>query len=202
MNIVNNHSTVNLGQALNDFKADTIGMTPKERGLALDDFDHARDVHNSFATQFDKVVVDIRLKQDAAAAEKKKKAAMAKRRRKKRKEDEAYEDESGLHFVAYVPSDGVVWRMDGLERFPRKVGELVDGDSWIAVVLPEIQTQLESATDYALEYSLLSLTAVTDTSSLEEDQVRMQRVREDWGPFLAKLLKIHAEKGTLRNVLE
>ncbi|KAJ9611605.1 hypothetical protein H2200_004789 [Cladophialophora chaetospira] len=203
MNVINNHGTINLGPILNDFRDNTISMTPKDRGLELDRFDHVRNVHNSFATDFDKMNVDLRLKQDFELAEKKKKAAKLKRPRKKRKEDDdSFEDESGFHFVAYVPANGVVWRMDGLERFPRKLGSVDDGNSWIAVVLPELQAQLESATTYALEYSLLSLSTMTDVSSLEANRVKMGRTRENWGPFLAQLIKIHAEKGNLRDALQ
>ena len=203
MNIINNHANINLGQSLNDFRDATLAMTPKDRGLALDRFDFARDVHNSFATEFDMMNVDLRIKQDMAQLEKRKKAAKSKRPRKKRKEDaETIEDESGFHFVAFVPIEGTVWRMDGLERLPRKLGSVSDGDSWIAVVLPELQAQLESATSYALEYSLLSLTVTNDSSSLKTDQLKMDRVRENWGPFLAQMLKLHAEKGTLKGALK
>ena len=145
--------------------------------------------------------VDLRLKQDAAAAEKKKKAAAAKRPRKRVKEEEFEDDENGFHFVAYVPAGGFVWRMDGMERLPWKLGALSDGDSWIAMVLPELQSQWESATNSALEFSLLSLTAMTDSSGLESDAARMMRAREDWGPFIAQMVKIHAEKGSLREML-
>ena len=144
--------------------------------------------------------VDLRLKQDAADAAKKKKAAAAKRPRKRVKEEE-FEDENGFHFVAYVPAGGFIWRMDGMERLPWKLGALSDGDSWIAMVLPELQSQWESATTTALEFSLLSLTAMTDHSSLETDAARMVRAREDWGPFIRQMVRIHAEKGSLREML-
>jgi ubiquitin carboxyl-terminal hydrolase L5 len=203
MNIVNNHTTIKLGQALDGFKKETMDMAPKDRGLALDRFDMVRDVHNSFATEFDKMNVDLRLKQDVTlAAKKKMKAASSKRRRKKRKDDEdSFEDESGFHFVAYVPAGGAVWRMDGLERLPRRLGAVSNGDSWVAVVLPELQAQLESSTEYALQYSLLSLTATNNSTSVEVDQLKMDKAREDWGPFLAQLVKIHAANGTLKPLL-
>ncbi|OAP58644.1 hypothetical protein AYL99_07734 [Fonsecaea erecta] len=202
MNIVNNHATISLGQPLTDFRARTMNLTPMERGLALDRFDHVRDIHNSFATEFDKMSVDFHLKGAMAAAEKKKRAAKAKRPRKKRKtHDETGEEESGLHFVAYVPVGGVVWRMDGLERLPRMLGTVDEGDSWIARVLPELQAQLESAATNSLEYSLLSLTALDDSSGLEVDKVKVERAREDWGPFLAQMVRIHADKGTLKQAL-
>ncbi len=202
MNIINNHKKVDLGEALEDFRSNTVGMTPKDRGLALDRFDHVRDVHNSFATDFDKMNVDLRLKQDVALAEKRKKAATSKRPRKKRKDDEeSLEDESGFHFVAYVPANGHVWRMDGLERLPRELGSVGEGDNWVAVVLPELQVQLESVTTYALEYSLLSLTAMTDTSGVKGEEAKMDRMRENWGPFLAQIIRIHAAKGSLNRSL-
>lgn len=50
MNIVNNHPDISLGPELNAFREKTKDMSPKDRGLALDSFDHVRDAHNSFAT--------------------------------------------------------------------------------------------------------------------------------------------------------
>jgi ubiquitin carboxyl-terminal hydrolase L5 len=40
---------------------------------------------------------------------------------KKRKRDE---DEPGFHFIAYVPINGVVWRLDGMQRQPVNLGKL------------------------------------------------------------------------------
>lgn len=203
MNIINNHVDLDLGRMLNTFRAETMDMTPKERGVALDGFDHVRDVHNSFATELDKMVVDSRLKQDFAEAEKKRKAALAKRPRKKRKqEDNSEDDDNGFHFVAYVPAEGFVWMMDGMDPLPRKLGALAEGDSWIAMVLPVLQAQWETAATNALEFSLLSLTAKADTLSLGVDMDKMERTREDWGPFLAQMVRLHANKGSLREMLE
>ncbi|KAJ9644839.1 hypothetical protein H2204_001301 [Knufia peltigerae] len=201
MNIVNNHPNIDLGSSLNDFRTKTMSMTPKERGLALDAFDHVREVHNSFATDIDKMNVDLRLKQDFIAAEKKKKE-QSKRPRKRRKQMQDFDDEeNGFHFVAYVPVEGVVWKMDGMEVFPRQVGPLSESDSWVAMVLPELQAQWESASTNDLEFSLLSLTKMKDASSMGQDQQKMDRLREDWGPFFAQIIRTHAEKGTLKDLL-
>ena len=32
------------------------------------------------------------------------------------------EDESGFHFIAFVPIEGKVWKLDGLERQPQILG--------------------------------------------------------------------------------
>jgi ubiquitin carboxyl-terminal hydrolase L5 len=203
MNIINNRTGLELGPNLNSFRAQTLDMTPKDRGFALDKFDHVRDVHNSFATELDKLNVDMRLKQDYAAAEKEKKAAQSRHRHKKRKTYDEYDDEdNGFHFVAYAPAAGSVWKMDGMERLPRKVGNLSEGDSWVAMVLPELQAQLESATNGALEFSLLALTATTDVSDQDANRETMARMREDWGPFISTLIRIHVENGTLKEALD
>lgn len=209
MNIINNRVDLDLGEKLNSFRSETTNMTPMDRGIALDSFDHVRDVHNSFSTRFDHMVVDLRLKEDSKAAEKEKKkaaaaAAKAKRPRKKVKIEEDFEEEeegTGFHFVAYVPAGGFVWRMDGMEPFPRKVGELSDGIDWIMMVLPELQATWESVSSSTLEFSLLSLTAMIDSSSLEADEEKMTRIREDWGPFIAQMVRLHAEKGDLKEKL-
>ena len=34
------------------------------------------------------------------------------------------EEDPGFHFIAYVPINGVVWRLDGLQRQPVNLGKL------------------------------------------------------------------------------
>lgn len=72
--------------------------------------------------------VDLRLKDDVVEAEKKKKRAeQAKNRkttkRRKRNSFHREDEENGFHFIAYVPAGGSVWRMDGMEAFPRRIGK-------------------------------------------------------------------------------
>lgn len=50
----------------------------------------------------------------------KKKVTRKKASQKKKKKDE---DEAGYHFVAYVPINGSVWRLDGLQRQPVNLGK-------------------------------------------------------------------------------
>lgn len=70
------------------------------------------------------------------------------------------------------------------------------------MVLPELQATWESASSTSLEFSLLSLTALSESSSQKEEEEKMLRVREDWGPFIAHMVKLHAEKGDLKNRLD
>ncbi len=46
--------------------------------------------------------------------------ANAKRSKQKASVDD--EDEAGYHFIAFVPIQGCVWKLDGLERQPTSLG--------------------------------------------------------------------------------
>ena len=47
--------------------------------------------------------------------------AMSKGKGKKRKSEED-ENESGFHFIAFVPIENQLWKLDGLERQPVCLG--------------------------------------------------------------------------------
>ncbi|KAI4165059.1 MAG: hypothetical protein LQ342_001336 [Letrouitia transgressa] len=49
LNIVNNVSSLELGDSLQQFKDFTATFTPALRGDAIGNFDHVRSIHNSFA---------------------------------------------------------------------------------------------------------------------------------------------------------
>lgn len=76
----------------------------------------------------DKMYVDLRLKQDATAAAKKKasKAKNSRKRPRRNRLEPEDDEETGLHFTAYVPAGGHVWCMDGMEATPRDLGMYFD----------------------------------------------------------------------------
>ena len=155
--------------------------------------------------------VDSRLKEDAQAAARKKRAqAQSSRKGKKRKSRKKKtanvedDDENGFHFVAYVPAHGKIWKLDGLERRPQTLGDLDKDLSWLAMVIPDLQMQWEGASQSQLEFSLLSLVSSRgDEAETEKDEDldKATRLREDWGPLIAGLIRMHAEKGTLEEHL-
>jgi len=59
----------------------------------------------------DMLNADLLLKNDVADSKK--------RKRKAQEDDEA---SAAFHFIAFVPVDGMIWKLDGLERQPHKVG--------------------------------------------------------------------------------
>ena len=50
------------------------------------------------------------------------------KKRRKRASFDREDDEPGFHFIAYVPAGGRIWRMDGMEAFPRCIGMR---NSWV-----------------------------------------------------------------------
>ena len=202
MNIINNRESVSLGNALQTFKDRTISLSPKAKGLALDGLGSVRDVHNSFATENDKLNVDTRLKEEAKTAAAKKRALNRKKGRKGRQKAKTdTDDESGLHFVAFVPALGQMWRLDGLEREPTSIGRIENAGNWLKMVVPVLEAQFNAAAMNELEFSLLSVVLSDPSADDEKDQERMRRVREDWGPMMATLVRLHAEKGDIAALL-
>ena len=54
---------------------------------------------------------DLQLKNDASTRTKSKIAR-----------EDADESDAGFHFIAFVPIEGKVWKLDGLERQPQSLG--------------------------------------------------------------------------------
>jgi ubiquitin carboxyl-terminal hydrolase L5 len=266
MNILNNRPSLDLGSQLNSFRSQTLPMSPKERGLALDAFAFVRDKHNSFARRIDRMNVDISLKQEASKWERTQRLAREKaerqakqeagdtaedgtgagargggRKRGKRRsivgpkrrkvvrdgnedEDDYNITENGFHFIAYAPALGSVWKMDGMERAPRSLASTQDestsagtagngehhqkGDStdnWLLSAISDLQQMMSEATADGFEFSLMALTKRTqddfDANVVAQEAEMMRRAREDWGPFIAHMVHLHAEKGDLKEMI-
>jgi ubiquitin carboxyl-terminal hydrolase L5 len=58
---------------------------------------------------------DFALSNDASAKKSRKKADSL-------KNIEEEQDQAGFHFIAFVPIQGCVWKLDGLERQPMNLG--------------------------------------------------------------------------------
>jgi ubiquitin carboxyl-terminal hydrolase L5 len=213
MNIINNRSDLNLGSTLNDFRQSTKAMTPKNRGVALDSFDFVRSAHNSFATEIDKLNVEHLLKDEVAKWERKVKAENKsnnnhrhKRRRvtfgkKKTITEDDCEEENGFHFVAYAPCHDTLWKMDGLAVLPSKL-DTNGSENWLWVAAADLQNQMQMAQASGFEFSLMSLVKKQDGLGDLSEIENMRRTREDWGPFIAHMVNLHAEKGDIKELMK
>jgi ubiquitin carboxyl-terminal hydrolase L5 len=71
-----------------------------------------------------------------ARTARKKKGGARKSQAKPKKKDE---EEPGFHFIAYVPIDGIVWRLDGMQRQPASLGTLLILDHYLSIANIAIQ---------------------------------------------------------------
>ena len=124
-----------------------------------------------------------------------------KRKRRKVTMDADYE-ENGFHFIAYAPALGSVWKMDGMEASPRKIGDIVENDGWLFAAIGDLQTQMHSASSSEHEFSLLSLVRRKEHADSSAEAEDMRLAREDWGPFISHMIRLHAGKGNIKEMMK
>lgn len=151
LNIVNNISNADLGEHLRRFKEFTRTFTPALRGDAIGNFEFIKQIHNSFArlvrcldlpplflykedsghalpgddvtnTSMDTDICESNRKMDMLNGDLQLKNDASARKNRKIAKGEAEDSDAGYHFIAFVPVDGKVWKLDGLERQPQNLG--------------------------------------------------------------------------------
>jgi ubiquitin carboxyl-terminal hydrolase L5 len=119
LNIAMNIKGLQMGKQLQDFKAETLALSPPLRGDRLTVNSFIRSRHNSFASRIDLLDVDLRLDNNIEATEKKSKRRSSPKKGRRRP---SRPDEYAFHFIAYVSANGSVWELDGLQPSPNKLG--------------------------------------------------------------------------------
>lgn len=225
INILMNTQDIRLSETLSTFKHQTDTLNSKHKGIALDNHPHFRDLHNSFSTKLDRMIVDVLVKEDAqkwkqrrvaqartarqggqaqeGATKKRKRggrASFTQRRKKAAAVDE--DDENGFHFVAYVEAHNSVWKLDGMQAHPRLVGWVESDLTWLNIAAEDLLQKMQEALQSGQECSLMSVTKTNTSPSQEEAQkLERERKQEDWAPFIECMLRLHAEKGDLQEML-
>ncbi|KAL9590922.1 MAG: hypothetical protein Q9203_000292 [Teloschistes exilis] len=130
----------------------------------------------------DMLNADLQLKNDALA-------------RRKAKTEGTDDEDAGFHFIAFVPSQGKVWKLDGLERQPQKL------------VAPELESRMAQYGDDQIEFAVLALvkeplsTLVTslaqNVKSIRSVMRRLDCVKADLKDPLPETLDIATEKATI-----
>ncbi|KAI9844487.1 MAG: hypothetical protein M1837_005570 [Sclerophora amabilis] len=148
LNIVNNIPGADLGEELQAFKEITKNLSPALRGDQIANFSFVRNVHNSFARKMDMLNTDLNMQNDVDES---------KSKRKKKKS--VYKEEAGFHFIAFVPIEGQVWKLDGLDGQPHNLGE-IGGSDWLKLAVPVIEERMGLYENQSIQFALLGL--ITD----------------------------------------
>ncbi|KAL8738922.1 MAG: hypothetical protein Q9181_000374 [Wetmoreana brouardii] len=129
----------------------------------------------------DMLNADLQLKNDALA-------------RKRSKAKASDEDEAGFHFIAFVPVQGKVWKLDGLERQPQNLGPINSSD-WVMQVAPELESRMSQYEDGQIEFAILALVKeplttlvaalAENVKSIVSASQRLGQLKSDWEYFLA-----------------
>lgn len=204
LSIVLNSKDIDVGSDLANFKEFTSDFDSAMKGLAISNSEILRSVHNSFSAQHQFVLENNSLQEQ---------------------EEEPY------HFVSYVPVNGKVYELDGLQTGPREHGAYGEKqEDWLDVVFPIIASRMAEYSDEGeIRFTLMGV--VDDISEYLKKQIEMfsegsteraqleerfaveiakrdrwkrenARRRFNFVPFIVETLKAVAQAGQLKPLIE
>lgn len=194
-----------LGPTLSEFQSFTTSFPPQLKGEAIGSSEDIRKSHNAFS------------RKDAFLA------------------DERFHirtgDEEAFHFVSYVPLDGTVYELDGLQKGPIPVGTYTASEptTWLNVAREAIQermsagaeikfnlmaviqdqrvdlkrklAELENDNDKAAEHSEVVAALAQQDAKHKQWELENQRRRHNYVPLCMEILKGLAKVGTLPSLI-
>jgi len=129
LNILLNRPEIELGKELRLFKDFAVHLPPDMAGEAIGNSNVIRTIHNSFARPEP-------FEMDEKAA--------------KGDEDDVY------HFIGYVPVNGKLYELDGLQPGPIELGECTHED-WLDKVRPVIQARMQRYSEKEIGFNLMAI---------------------------------------------
>ncbi|KAK4988647.1 hypothetical protein LTR50_003830 [Elasticomyces elasticus] len=121
------------------------------------------------------------------------------------------DDDDGFHFIAYVPIENVVWKLDGMDSFPQKVGK-ADGGDWLDVIRPVLQSRMAQYSEGQIEFSLMALVKdpIVEARALFAENIksirmlekRLDKLNAEWGAFLAGEDEDEVQEATIEGASE
>lgn len=153
LNILMNSPEVQLGEKLSEFKRTTQDLTSVLRGYRLESDASMRTIHNAYARRLELLNADLLLSNEydeckgvPKADEPPKNRGKRKTKSQKRPPPKKKKTDDACHYKAFVPLDGKVWVLDGLEWNPVCLGEAA-ADAWIPLAIDELVKKLNVAGD-------------------------------------------------------
>ncbi|PXF41203.1 Ubiquitin carboxyl-terminal hydrolase 2 [Gracilariopsis chorda] len=127
LSIVMNVPSLSLGAELARLRDFSTGMDSMTKGMVVSNSDVIRVAHNSFAPQHQFVLED----------------------------SDNTEKEDPFHFVAYIPHEGSVYELDGLQEGPREHGAYGETGDWLDVVTPIISQRIEEYDGGEIRFNIM-----------------------------------------------
>lgn len=198
-------SSDELGPTLTEFHSFTQSFPPSLKGEAISSSDDIRKAHNAFS------------RKDAFLNE--------------GKFHIPTDDDDVYHFVAYIPSNGTVYELDGLQKGPIPTGTYEDNDNnsaWLSVAREAIQKrmgeghikfnlmaviqdkrvdiqkkliEIENDNTKVGEHSELIAQLAQEEAKREKWKIENQRRRHNYVPLCMELLKALARTGDMSTLI-
>ncbi|TLD33531.1 hypothetical protein PspLS_01208 [Pyricularia sp. CBS 133598] len=147
LNVLMNCDEVAMGDKVRKFKEETADMVLSHRGAYLSQDKFLRSTHNTFARRLDLMDADLGMMNQWEERNKRQNKGKSGKRKRK-----ALDPDSAKHYVGYIPHDGQLWELDGLDGGVICLGPY-EGD-WACAVIPHIQRKVE---ELGLQANLLAL---------------------------------------------
>ncbi|TLD17365.1 uncharacterized protein PgNI_00513 [Pyricularia grisea] len=147
LNVLMNCDEVAMGEKVRKFKEETANMVLSHRGAYLSQDKFLRSTHNTFARRLDLMDADLGMMNQWEERNKRQNKGKSNKRKRK-----ALDPDSAKHYVGYIPHDGQLWELDGLDGGVICLGPY-EGD-WACAVIPHIQRKVE---ELGLQANLLAL---------------------------------------------
>jgi len=152
LSVVLNATDVELGSTLSEFKEFTASFPPSLKGVSISSSEVIKKAHNAFGRS------DAFLNEGKYVSDSRK-------------------SEDVFHFVAYVPKNGIVYELDGLQTGPIVIGEANPNNDegqeedenrgWLAVARNAIQERMSGE---AIKFNLMAV--------LQDKRIRLQQELE------------------------
>eukprot|EP01028_Stygiella_incarcerata_P009596 TRINITY_DN45_c0_g1_i3.p1 TRINITY_DN45_c0_g1~~TRINITY_DN45_c0_g1_i3.p1 ORF type:complete len:337 (+),score=115.29 TRINITY_DN45_c0_g1_i3:196-1206(+) len=146
LSILMNRQEIEIGSELEKLKNFIAEFPPEMKGMSIGNSDVIREAHNSFGRQ------DPFLAEEGGSG----------------KDDDVY------HFISYVPVNGAVYELDGLQEGPIRL-ESATEENWVRAVVPHIQRRIESYASTEIRFNLMAIVPdVKDALEREKRELESQ----------------------------
>ena len=197
LNILMNAPDLDLGENLARFKDFTKDLTPLERGDVIGNYDFLRRIHNAGLRKIELLKCDTDMQGRVKANPKPAPRSAAQKTKKKAK---ASPEEPGAdalgHYAAFIPHNGHVWKLDGLEEQPAKLEAFGQDEEWFVAAGAILAARMAETTDQ--NYSVLAVCGGEEEqlagAEAEAEEEKLGKAHHDYEPVVRAWLEMLANK--------
>eukprot|EP00357_Protocruzia_adherens_P027482 CAMPEP_0114976606 /NCGR_PEP_ID=MMETSP0216-20121206/2765_1 /TAXON_ID=223996 /ORGANISM="Protocruzia adherens, Strain Boccale" /LENGTH=359 /DNA_ID=CAMNT_0002337551 /DNA_START=51 /DNA_END=1130 /DNA_ORIENTATION=+ len=161
LSILFNSPEVSLGTNLTELKSFMGPLDPASKGMSIDSSEVIKAAHNSFSRP-----------EPFIYAGKK----------------PATKDDDVFHFVSYVPFNGKLYELDGLQKGPIMLGECTE-ENWLDLAKPVIAERIQKSAQNEIRFNLMAVCA----SRKAVAEKKISEIKAKKGFINAKLLSLGAD---------